>query len=101
MGRYLGSKQINDRTDDDKTLILASRRPAPKETTDAGSDQNETRSAVNGKNYYSYQSVVGSRFPAPAFRPTIGSFLFMAVAVAWGPWSSALSRAERAPARSR
>ena len=44
MGRYLGSKQINDRTDDDKTLILASRRPAPKETTDAGSDQNETRS---------------------------------------------------------
>jgi Protein phosphatase 2C len=26
MGRYLGSKQINDRTDDDKTLILASRR---------------------------------------------------------------------------
>ena len=29
MGRYLGSKQINDRTDDDKTLILASRRPAP------------------------------------------------------------------------
>jgi hypothetical protein len=44
MGRYLGSKQINDRTDDDKTLILASRRSAPKETTDAGSDQNETRS---------------------------------------------------------
>jgi hypothetical protein len=27
--RYLGSKQINDRTDDDKTLILASRRPHP------------------------------------------------------------------------
>ena len=26
MVRYLGSKQINDRTDDDKTLILASRR---------------------------------------------------------------------------
>jgi Protein phosphatase 2C len=43
MGRYLGSKQINDRTDDDKTLILASRRPAPKETTDAGSDESETR----------------------------------------------------------
>jgi hypothetical protein len=43
MGRYLGSKQINDRTDDDKTLILASRRPAPKETSDAGSDQSETR----------------------------------------------------------
>jgi hypothetical protein len=43
MGRYLGSKQINDRTDDDKTLILASRRLAPKETSDAGSDQSETR----------------------------------------------------------
>jgi Protein phosphatase 2C len=43
MGRYLGSKQINDRSDDDKTLILASRRPAPKELTDAGSDQSETR----------------------------------------------------------
>jgi Protein phosphatase 2C len=43
MGRYLGSKQINDRTDDDKTLILASRRPTPKETTDAGSDQSEIR----------------------------------------------------------
>jgi hypothetical protein len=28
MLRYLGSKQINDRTDDDKTLILASRRCA-------------------------------------------------------------------------
>lgn len=26
---YLRSKQINDRTDDDKTLILATRRPAP------------------------------------------------------------------------
>ena len=31
MERYLGSKQINDRTDDDKTLILASRRPTPSE----------------------------------------------------------------------
>jgi hypothetical protein len=41
--RYLSSKQLNDRTDDDKTLILASRRP-PKETTDAGSDPSETRS---------------------------------------------------------
>jgi hypothetical protein len=40
--RYLGSKQITDRTDDDKTLILASRRH-PKETTDAGSDPSETR----------------------------------------------------------
>ena len=27
LDRYLGSKSINDRTDDDKTLILASRRP--------------------------------------------------------------------------
>ena len=27
--RYLSSKQINDKTDDDKTLILASRRAAP------------------------------------------------------------------------
>jgi hypothetical protein len=42
---YLGSKQINERTDDDKTLILASRRPAPitKDTVDAGSDPSETR----------------------------------------------------------
>jgi len=42
---YLGSKQINDRTDDDKTLILASRRPAPTahDLVDAGTDQSETR----------------------------------------------------------
>jgi hypothetical protein len=42
---YLGSKQINDRTDDDKTLILASRRPAPtaQDLVDAGTDQSETR----------------------------------------------------------
>jgi hypothetical protein len=43
---YLGSKQINDRTDDDKTLILASRRcPAPttQNLADAGSDQSKTR----------------------------------------------------------
>lgn len=45
MSRYLGSKQINDRTDDDKTLILASRRAAlgRHELVDAGSDQSETR----------------------------------------------------------
>jgi hypothetical protein len=45
VSRYLGSKQINDRTDDDKTLILASRRPAPttENLADAGSDQSETR----------------------------------------------------------
>jgi hypothetical protein len=45
VSRYLGSKQINDRTDDDKTLILASRRPAPttQDLVDAGSDQSETR----------------------------------------------------------
>src|SRR6202007_2493248 len=48
MGRYLGSKQINDRTDDDKTLILASRPPAPKETTDAGSDERQTRTVSLG-----------------------------------------------------
>lgn len=29
VGCYLRSKQINDRTDDDKTLILATRRSAP------------------------------------------------------------------------
>jgi Protein phosphatase 2C len=45
VSRYLGSKQINDRTDDDKTLILASCRPAPttQDSVDAGSDQSETR----------------------------------------------------------
>jgi hypothetical protein len=45
VSRYLGSKQINDRTDDDKTLILASRRPAPttQDLVDAGSDQSDTR----------------------------------------------------------
>jgi Protein phosphatase 2C len=45
VSRYLGSKQINDRTDDDKTLILASRRPVPttQNLVDAGSDQSETR----------------------------------------------------------
>jgi hypothetical protein len=29
MSRFLSSKQINDKTDDDKTLLLASRRPVP------------------------------------------------------------------------
>jgi hypothetical protein len=33
--RYLGSKQVNDRTDDDKTLILASRRQMSQEATAA------------------------------------------------------------------
>jgi hypothetical protein len=42
---YLGSKQINERTDDDKTLILATRRPAPtiEDSVDGGSHQSETR----------------------------------------------------------
>ena len=45
VSHYLGSKQINDRTDDDKTLILASRRQASstEDLIDAGSDQSETR----------------------------------------------------------
>jgi hypothetical protein len=45
VSRYLGSKQINDRTDDDKTLILASRRPAPttQNLANAASGQSETR----------------------------------------------------------
>jgi len=45
VSRYLGSKQINDRTDDDKTLILASRRAAPiaLDLVDAGSDESEAR----------------------------------------------------------
>ncbi len=44
VSRYLGSKQINDRTDDDKTLILASRRPAQttQDLVNAGSDQSKT-----------------------------------------------------------
>jgi Protein phosphatase 2C len=44
VSRYLGSKQVNDRTDDDKTLILASRRSAPttQDLGDAGSEQSET-----------------------------------------------------------
>jgi Protein phosphatase 2C len=44
VSRYLNSKQINDRTDDDKTLILASRRSAatPQDLVDAP-DQSETR----------------------------------------------------------
>lgn len=45
VSRYLGSKQINDRTDDDKTLILASRRAAPitQDSVDADSDHSEAR----------------------------------------------------------
>lgn len=45
VSRYLGSKQINDRTDDDKTLILASRRrgPTTQDLVDASSGQIETR----------------------------------------------------------
>jgi hypothetical protein len=44
VSRYLGSKQVNERTDDDKTLILATRRPAPtpKDLVHVGSDQRET-----------------------------------------------------------
>jgi hypothetical protein len=39
ISRYLSSEQINDKTDDDKTLILASRRPVPttQDFVDAGS----------------------------------------------------------------
>jgi hypothetical protein len=41
--RYLGSKQINDRTDDDKTLILASRRHTGSGTSaDVDADQSAT-----------------------------------------------------------
>jgi hypothetical protein len=41
VANYLDSKQINDRTDDDKTLILATRRPAPPEQPAAThADQN-------------------------------------------------------------
>lgn len=40
VANYLGSKQINERTDDDKTLVLASRRQAPiEETAPAHADQ--------------------------------------------------------------
>jgi hypothetical protein len=47
LDRYLGSKNINDRTDDDKTLILATRR-APiisQKTANVGSDENQACSA--------------------------------------------------------
>jgi hypothetical protein len=41
--RYLASKQINDRTDDDKTLILASRRRAGSgDSADVDADQSGT-----------------------------------------------------------
>jgi Protein phosphatase 2C len=43
MVRYLGSKQINDRTDDDKTLILASRRRTGSgDSADVDADQSGT-----------------------------------------------------------
>jgi Protein phosphatase 2C len=42
MGRYLGSKQINDRTDDDKTLIIASRRIRSTDLAGVDADQNAT-----------------------------------------------------------
>jgi hypothetical protein len=35
---YLASKQVCDRTDDDKTLILATRRPVPLERPSATDD---------------------------------------------------------------
>ena len=41
MGRYLGSKQINEKTDDDKTLILASRRTRSADLP-VDADQNAT-----------------------------------------------------------
>ncbi|HEX7968681.1 MAG TPA: protein phosphatase 2C domain-containing protein, partial [Stellaceae bacterium] len=31
LAQYLGSKQVCDRTDDDKTLVMATRRPAPQD----------------------------------------------------------------------
>jgi hypothetical protein len=41
--RYLASKQINDRTDDDKTLILASRRRTGSgDSADVDADQSAT-----------------------------------------------------------
>ena len=44
--RYLASKQINERTDDDKTLILASRRRVPQETIAAfDADQSAAHTA--------------------------------------------------------
>jgi hypothetical protein len=47
VSRFLSSKQINDKTDDDKTLILASRRPAltAQDLVDASSDQSEARAS--------------------------------------------------------
>lgn len=46
MGKYLGSKQINDRTDDDKTLILASRRPMHSENMAAADADQSAAPAV-------------------------------------------------------
>jgi hypothetical protein len=45
LDRYLGSKQVNDRTDDDKTLILATRRP-PSSTEPATADANQSTAAI-------------------------------------------------------
>ncbi|HKW52646.1 MAG TPA: PP2C family serine/threonine-protein phosphatase [Stellaceae bacterium] len=44
---YLGSKQVCDRTDDDKTLVMATRRPAP-EARSAASDAAAAKSAAAG-----------------------------------------------------
>ena len=43
---YLGSKQINDRTDDDKTLILATRRQSPG-TSAVAIDANQSVAAID------------------------------------------------------
>jgi hypothetical protein len=42
VNRYLSSKQINDKTDDDKTLMLASRRGAPATQDVAGVDADQS-----------------------------------------------------------
>lgn len=44
---YLGSKQVCDRTDDDKTLVLATRRPAP-QARSSTSDAAAAKSAPAG-----------------------------------------------------
>jgi hypothetical protein len=45
LDRYLGSQQINDRTDDDKTLILASRRDPSNEEPAVDADQSAAHTA--------------------------------------------------------
>ena len=42
---YLNSKQINERTDDDKTLILATRRPASEKPAATDADQSAAHTA--------------------------------------------------------